>query len=133
MTSGTRSVALLIATLVLGMILGALGFSVFQRQRFRDALSLSRPAHFTAGIEHAIEPIDDDKREAIRGVLRSIDQNMRTDRVARDKARRAHLDSIEAALIPLLDEGQRQRLRQHMERLTRFINRRGRGPRRPPR
>ena len=133
MTSGSKSIAVLIITLLLGMVLGALGFSVYQRQRFRDALSMTRPAHFTASIEQALEPIDDDKREAIRAALRTIDEGMRAQRRARDEGRRAHLDSIEAALLPLLDEDQRQRLQQHVAQHTRFIKRGGsRPPRRGP-
>ncbi len=130
MTSGTKSVAILIATLLLGMLLGALAFGVYQRHRFRPVLNMARPAYFTASIERILEPIDDDRREAIRTVLRSVVERMRAQRIERDRARRAHLDSVEAALLPLLTDDQRQRLREHMERHKRFVKRRGPPPHR---
>ena len=126
MSSGTRSAAILIATLVIGMVLGALGFSAYQRHRFRDALSLARPAHFTAGIRRAIAPIDETRRAEIAAVLRRIDERMRANRIARNRERRAHLDSARAELEPLLTEDQRRRLRRHLERHKRMVRRGGR-------
>ena len=124
MSSGTRIAAILIATLVLGMVVGALGFSVYQRHRFRDALSLARPALFTAGIRRAIGPVDETRREQIAEVLRRIDGRMRTNRIARDGQRRAQLDSMRAALHPLLTDDQRRRLQRHLERHKRWMRHR---------
>ncbi len=121
MSPGTRIAAILIATLVLGMVLGALGFSVYQRHRFRDALSLARPALFTAGIRRAIGPVDETRRERIAAVLRGVDKRMRAHRIARDGQRRAQLDSIRAALHPLLTDDQRRRLQRHLERHKRWM------------
>ncbi|MCY3759963.1 MAG: hypothetical protein OXH50_01825 [Gemmatimonadetes bacterium] len=123
MSSGTRSAAILIATLVIGMVLGALGYSSFQRHRFRDALSLARPAHFTAGIRRAIAPIEETRRAEIAAVLRRIDERMRATRTARNRERRAQLDSARAALEPLLTEDQRRRLNRHLERHKRMVRR----------
>ena len=125
-SSGTRSAAILIATLVIGMVLGALGYGAFQRHRFRDALSLARPAHFTAGIRRAIAPIEEARRAEITAVLRRIDERMRATRIARDKERRVQLDSVRAALEPLLTEDQRRRLNRHLERHKRMVRRGGR-------
>ena len=122
-SSGTRSAAILIATLVIGMVLGALGFGAYQRHRFRDALSLARPAHFTAGIRRAIAPIDETRRAEIAAVLRRIDERMRANRIARNQERRAQLDSVKSALEPLLTEDQRRRLRRHLERHKRMVRR----------
>lgn len=130
MTSGTKSVAILIATLLLGMLLGALAFGTYQRHRFRPVFNMARPANFTASIERVLEPIDADRREAIQEVLRSVHERMHAQRIERDRTRRAHLDSIEAALLPLLTDDQRQRLRDHMERHKRFVKRRGPSPHR---
>ena len=123
MSSGTRSAAILIATLVIGMVLGALGFGAYQRHRFRDALSLARPAHFTAGIRRAIAPIDETRRAEIAAVLRRIDERMRANRIARNRERRAQLDPARAELEPLLTEDQRRRLRRHLERHKRMVRR----------
>ena len=123
MSSGTRSAAILIVTLVIGMVLGALGFSAYQRHRFRDALSLARPAHFTAGIRRAIPPIEETRRAEIAAVLRRIDERMRANRIARNRERRAQLDSVKSALEPLLTEDQRRRLRRYLERHKRMVKR----------
>ena len=126
MSSSRRSAAILIATLVIGMVLGALGYGAFQRHRFRDALSLARPAHFTAGIRRAIAPIEETRRPEITAVLQRIDERMRATRIARNQERRGQLDSVRAALEPLLTEDQRRRLDRHLERHKRMVRRGGR-------
>ena len=120
MSSRTRIAAILIATL---------GFSVYQRHRFRDALSLARPALFTAGIRRAIGPVEDDRRERIAEVLRRIDGRMRANRIARDGERRAQLDSIRAALHPLLTDEERRRVQRHLERHKRWMRHGAKGHR----
>ena len=129
MSSRARIAAVLIATLVLGMVVGALGFSVYQRHRFRDALSLARPALFTARLQRAIGPVEEERRERIGAVLRRVDERMRAHRIARDRERRAQLDSIRAALHPLLTDEERRRLERHLERHKRWM-RRGPAPHR---
>ena len=114
MTATTKSVLILATTLVLGMILGALLFGSIQRHRFRHALSLARPQHFTATLERALKPRDDAQREAIRAILDSLDGRMRNDREERAVAMRARLDSLEAHLAPILSEDQRERLHEHL-------------------
>ena len=123
MSSRARIAAVLTATLVLGMVVGALGFSVYQRHRFRDALSLARPTLFTARLERVIGPVEESRREQIDEVLRRADERMRANRIARDRERRAQLDSIRAALHPLLTDGQRRRLERHLERHKRWMKR----------
>ena len=123
MSSRARIAAVLVATLVLGMVVGALGFSVYKRHRFRDALSLARPALFTAGIRRVIGPVEEERREQIAAVLRRVDERMRAHRIARDRERRAQLDSIQAALQPLLTDGERQRLQRYLERKKRWMKR----------
>ena len=108
------------------MVLGALGYGAFQRHRFRDALSLARPAHFTAGIRRAIAPVEEARRAEIAAILRRIDERMRATRTARNRERRAQLDSVRAGLEPLLTEDQRRRLDRHLERHKRFVRRGGR-------
>ena len=124
MSSRARIAAILLATLVLGMVVGALGHSVYQRHRFRDALSLARPALFTAAIRRAIGPVEEERRGRIAEVLRRVDESMRAHRIARDRERRAQLDSIRAALDPLLTDEERRRLRRHLERHKRWMRHR---------
>ena len=123
MSSRARIAAVLVGTLVLGMVVGALGFSVYQRHRFRDALSLARPTLFTARLERVIGPVEESRRQQIDEVLRRADERMRANRIARDRERRAQLDSIRAALHPLLTDGQRRRLERYLERHKRWMKR----------
>ena len=128
MTVGAKSILVLLATLVLGMVIGALSFSAYQRYRFRDALRLVRPARFVDGIERALEPMDDAKREAVRSELHKFHQRMREQREAERRGRRSHLDSIEAVLSPHLDAGQKERLREYLSAHKRIGRPGRRGP-----
>lgn len=123
MSSRTRIASILIATLVLGMVVGALGFSVYQRHRFRDALSLARPTLFTARLQRALGPVEEERRQRIASILRRVDERMRAHRIARDRERRAQLDSIRAALHPLLTDEERRRLQRYLERHKRWMRR----------
>ena len=134
MTTRTKSVLILTATLVLGMVLGALLFGSVQRHRFRHALSLARPQHFTADLERVLQPRDDAEAQAIGAILDRFNTHMRNDRQQRSDAMRAGLDSLESQLAPILSEDQRTRLRQHLTQHKGAVRRPppfGRG--RPPR
>ena len=76
------------------MVLGALGFSAFQRHPFRDALSLARTAYFTAGLRRAIAPIEETRRAVITAVLRRIDERMRANRTARNRERKPSIPGV---------------------------------------
>jgi len=123
MTPRGKSALILVATLVIGMVLGALLFGAVQRQRFRNALRLARPDRFVASVEHVIQPTDESQRRAVRQVLEEFDAQMRRNRIEAAQHLRAELDSLQTHLAPLLTDAQRQRLQEHLLRHRRAIRR----------
>ena len=136
MKARSKGAAILLATLVLGMVLGGLLHGYVQRERFRDALRLARPPELVADIERAVQPRDDAQGEAIRQILRETMQRLQQQRLADHKQLRSTIDSMEAALLPLLDEAQQDRLQRHLSgprQLMRPGGERPGPPRRPMR
>ena len=123
---------MLLATLVLGMVLGGLLHGFVQRERFRDALRMARPPQLVADIERAVQPTDDTQRQALRTILHETGRRLEQQREVNQKHLRATIDSLEAALLPLLNEAQQARLRDHLSGPRRMIPPPGEG-RRPPR
>ena len=80
MQARSKGLAILLATLLLGMVLGGLLHGYVQRERFRDALRLARPPQLVADIERAVQPRDDGQREAIRDILQATMQRMQQQR-----------------------------------------------------
>jgi hypothetical protein len=132
MQARSKGLAILLATLLLGMVLGGLLHGYVQRERFRDALRLARPPQLVADIERAVQPRDDGQREAIRDILQATMQRMQQQRQADQSQLRATIDSMEASLLPLLDESQQIRLQEHLSG-PRTLMPPPRGHRGPPR
>lgn len=109
MNAPLRSTLLLALTLAVGVLFGAVGSGALarlQRDRVRD---MRRPPGFVAHLESVIDPRDDRQRDAIRPLL---DETARAnDRIIRDAndRLRSRMDSLRAALAPLLDADQRAR------------------------
>ncbi|MFH1568711.1 MAG: hypothetical protein ABIL09_12000 [Gemmatimonadota bacterium] len=129
MNARAKSALVLVATLVIGMVLGALLFGMVQRERFRPAMRLARPDRFMASVEEVIRPRDEAQRHAVREVLERFDEQMKRNREQAAVHMRAELDSLQTSLSPLLDQTQRQHLREHLLRHREFIRR---GPPGPP-
>ena len=124
MSPKTKSVLLLLATLVIGLILGALMNGYFVRQRLDHIGGLMNPAGFGEHMEEVIQPTSDEQREAIRKILDSAAPKaiaaMRESRAVM----RALNDSVKAELANILTDEQMKRL----DDRTRF---RRRGPFQP--
>ncbi len=125
MSPRTKSTLLLLATLVIGLVLGALLNGYFVRQRLDRIGHFATPLGFGERIERAIEPTSEEQREAIRAVL--DDAAPKAVAIMREsRSRMAALnDSVKAELGNVLSEDQMKRLDERM-RL-----RRRRGPFRP--
>jgi len=119
----TSATLLLFATLVAGILLGALGAGALAERRQRVRADLARPGGFVAHMEELLEPQDEAQREQILPVLEATDAvNRSIVEGARDAMRR-ELNRMRATLEPLLDVDQ-------LERLDRAIRRPPAGP--PP-
>lgn len=113
----TKTVLVLIGTLVLGMVLGALLTGVLVRHRIHHLRQLRTPAGFTQEMMQAIEPTGPDQRESLRKALKSHVQRMREVRERYRNELRAEVDSMHAAAEKLLTPKQQERMREKMKEL----------------
>ena len=135
MTSKSKSIAVVLCTLVLGMVMGALLFGAVQRHRLQIAMRLVRPERMIASIERVVQPVDEEQRRAIREVVRGTVEEMGQMHLEIRMQMRARMDSLEERLKPLLTEEQQRVLSVHLDAPRRLAGRRwrgGMGPRFPP-
>ncbi|MGA2382618.1 MAG: hypothetical protein ABSG61_04205 [Gemmatimonadales bacterium] len=104
-----KSVAILVATLALGVVLGMVGQGLLMRDRARRVAELRTPPGFVSLVEEVIQPRAEQEAR-IRPILeesaRSYDSAVASARVELG----AVLDSMKLKLAPLLDDRQRERL-----------------------
>ena len=115
MTSKSKSIAILLCTLVLGMAMGALLFGAVQRHRLGPAMRLVRPQHMIGSIEHVVRPADEEQRQAIREVVGDVVEEMGQMRLEVWTQMRSQMDSLEERLKPVLSEEQQERLSAHLD------------------
>ncbi|HEX8695722.1 MAG TPA: hypothetical protein VF746_25125 [Longimicrobium sp.] len=106
----TRSALILLATLALGVLLGAVGGGALASRRAEKIRELRRPPGFVAHLEEVIRPRDEAQRRAIRPHLEATARRNHEIVQGAHGRLRAELDSLRARLAPLLDEAQRERL-----------------------
>jgi len=126
-----KLVGILVATLLVGGLIGALATSAVINQRLGELREMSRSHGFSAAVERIIEPTDDAQREAIRAVLQLRGVRFSQLRRAHYQQMRAVIDSTRKALIPLLRDEQRARLEAWFAR-DHLRDRARHGPRREP-
>ena len=109
MKAETKSAAILVATLALGVVLGMVTQGLLMRQLGERAGGLRRPGGFVSHLEGVIEPTAA-QRDTVHALLeRTAARNQTVIEGARGELR-ALLDSLQLQLSPILDEGQRDRL-----------------------
>ncbi len=118
-----RSALLLLVTLCIGMVLGALIHSSISGQRMNKGMRFVRTEeNFVTSYVEAIEPNNDQQAAEIRKVLLvTAPQVISLIRENHTEVRKS-LDEMRVQLEPLLDEEQLERLD------MRFARRRNRGP-----
>ena len=126
MTARSKSILLLLATLLIGMVLGALINARLAEQRLERIAFLRTSRGFVRFWEEAVEPQDERQREAIEAVLeqagRRLAEHMQTSRGEMQNI----IDSTKTELDALLTPEQRERLERRMRRRgqNRFEDRR---------
>jgi uncharacterized membrane protein len=105
----TRSALILLATLLIGALLGALITGALAQRRISRVAEM-RERGFGMHIERIIQPRDEEQREALRAVLEvAAQRHQEIMRGAREQLE-DQLRQMREELFPLLDEEQRQRL-----------------------
>jgi hypothetical protein len=104
----------IIGTLLIGIVLGALMSGTLAERRHRKIRSMMRPDGFSEQLIEVIQPQDSDQRDAIAAVLqntgRRIDEMMQESRADIH----ATVDSMALELKPLLTDEQNARLQKHL-------------------
>jgi hypothetical protein len=114
MTARTKSTLILLATLVLGLVLGSLITGAVANRRL-DRISEMRTARGMAFfLERAVQPETEEQRVAIRAVLDSAAPAFTEEIRASRERMRTLSDSLRAALEPLLTDAQKARLEEGM-------------------
>ncbi len=133
MNPRVKSGLLLLATLLIGMVLGALLNARLAEQRLERIAFLRTSRGFMRFIDNAIEPQDEAQRAAIETILERSASRM-ADHTARSRREvRMIVDSTITQLSTVLSKEQMDRLERRMEmgRRLQFDRRGRRGP--PPR
>jgi hypothetical protein len=116
MKTSTTSSLMLLATLVLGMALGAVLSGTWAQQRRDRAVQGPGARGFVDHMEQLIRPRDAVQRDAIRPLLEATDQRNRSTIAGAEAEMRAAMREMANGLADLLDEGQRARLQRAVER-----------------
>ena len=114
-----KTATILIGTLLLGGVLGALLLGSIRGEREAAREEIGRPGGGARHIERIIQPRDAEQRRAVMQVLRKWRERHRAVLEETHRQLREGFDSMKAELEPILDEDQRERLEQEAERLRR--------------
>ena len=131
MKTNTKTVLIIVATLLIGILVGALG-SGFMVHRFARRLPhMERREMFVEGMVELIDPAPEQEDE-IRGILtRHAEQFTEiTDDFHEETS--ALFDSLRTELDPVLTDEQKARLEERHQRLGRLMKRGGPFPRGKP-
>ena len=120
MNPSVRAWLLLGVTLLLGICLGVLGGGALQERRVARVNDIRRPGGFTEHVQAVIQP-SEAQWAKIRPLVEATALQNAGMRRMHDSAMRSALDSLRAAINPILDDRQR-------ERLARFVPGRPGGP-----
>lgn len=110
MTIDVRSSLILLATLLLGIAIGALGAGALAQRRSEHVRELRLRGMFVEHMERIIQPRDEAQREAIRPI---IEETGRRNRAILDSTHgqlQTEMDRMREQLAPHLDEAQRARV-----------------------
>jgi hypothetical protein len=133
MNTKVKVALIIIVTLIIGIVLGAMFNRAFMRHRIQKAFADRNPRGMVSFIERSIRPTPE-QREQIRQILDKHRIKSAEMREKFMKDMRAEFESLEAELDPILTPEQKNRLKRRLRGpwldRGRFPDRRG--PRRGP-
>ena len=118
MKTHTRSMLVIVATLLIGILIGALGHGAFRGRRFRHIARLKTQEGFVTRMEGVIQP-EPAQQEAVRQILTQYVQLLEQVRLLLFAQLGAETDSMRTRLAPILTEEQKARLDEELKRLRR--------------
>lgn len=137
MTTRTKTTLIIIGTLLLGMLLGALLTGAVVRHRLGQLNDLRTPRGFSRVLEETIQPANAAQREELQAALQQGGRRLVRLRRQHRQETRALVDSLRAEIEPLLTPEQQKRLDERLgafrERIPPPPSPQRRGPQRPSR
>ncbi len=132
----TKTVLIILITLIIGMIIGALITGAFARHHIGRFMSMRKPERLGAHVERIIDP-DESQREAVRAVLQRHSEQFLELHSQFEGKMLALRDSLKKDLDPILTEEQKKRLERQPKPPKHFRDRppdhwRAREPGSPP-
>lgn len=118
MTLHFKTALILLATMALGVVLGALGAGTLLRQRSERPLDGPPRARFSHGIERILD-LDDGRADSARTIVDSYSERFETLYLSRHTEMRALMDSMRVDLATILTEDELARLSERFERGSR--------------
>ena len=126
MTARTKSILLLLGTLLIGMLLGVFIHALMVENRIERLTSLRSQAGFVRFMDKMIEPTDDAQREAIQAALEDAAAALDAHHAESREALEGVMGTFRASLDSLLTEEQLEALNERMERAWKYRKSRGR-------
>jgi hypothetical protein len=105
----TKTVLIILITLIIGMIIGALITGAFARHRVQRFMTMGEPGHMVGFLERMIGP-DESQREAVRAVLQKHTEQFLELHSQFEGEMLALRDSLKKDLDPILTDEQKVRL-----------------------
>ena len=134
MTASTKSAILLLATLIVGVLIGFLASSVLVNQRLAKITEMRERGGLNRVMLGVIQPVDEAQAEQIRAILEpAVEEFIQMSRETAQR-RRAVMDSVKKDLEAVLTPEQQERLDMWTSRgmLPPGFDRPRRGPNRRP-
>ena len=105
---------IIIGTLLIGIVLGALISGALAERRYREIRCMLRSDLLTERLIEIIEPLEDKQREEVRAIVEQTSVRVRN--LTRETRFEMHavMDSLFAELQPLLTDRQKARLEKHI-------------------
>ena len=113
MNTKVKIALIIIVTLVIGIVLGAMLNRAFLRHRIQRAFADRNPVGMVSFIERNIRPTEE-QREQIRVILEKHRKNSADMREKFMKEMQAEFESLEAELDPILTPEQKNRLKRRL-------------------
>ncbi len=111
-----KTALILLATLLLGIVIGALGSIAFRRHQIRSTIAdLRQRPSFLDYTMQIIQPTET-QEDTVRSILVDHHQKLRNVSIKQRRAMIALVDSMEARLQSVLTEEQMERLRQRRQK-----------------
>lgn len=127
MNMKVKTTFIIIITLILGVVIGAMLNRALLQNRIRRTFSQQNPNRLALFYERIIQP-DPAQSEVLREILNKHSKRMSEIRTNFFEEMQSAVKALQADIDPILTLEQKKRLRERMMRPRRFFNQRGRFP-----